>query len=152
MRLSGTNAWFASIILFPRGKLTAGGPVAGTQNIVSTMLYKTRCKSIVEELSAVEKRNKGSSAIHANREHVSPSLDPLRSSIYTAHRFENTKAAETRDRLAKNLIDLYIGQAEILSDRKRAEGEHGEVAVRVCRPKGCLDVPAHHICVATGSR
>ncbi|CAN0073540.1 unnamed protein product, partial [Scytosiphon promiscuus] len=65
---------------------------------------------------------------------------------------EVLQAAETRDRLAKNLIDLYIGQAEILSDAQRTEGEHGEVAVRVCRPKGCVDVPAHHVCVATGSR
>jgi len=62
------------------------------------------------------------------------------------------KAAETRDRLAKNLIDLYIGQAVILPDSKRTKGEKGEVAVRVCRGKTTIDIPAHHVCIATGSR
>ena len=62
------------------------------------------------------------------------------------------QAAETRDRLAKNLIDLYIGEAEILPDKKRTKGEKGEVAVRVCRSDSCIDIPAHHVCIATGSR
>ena len=62
------------------------------------------------------------------------------------------KAAETRDRLSKNLIDLYIGRAEILPDSKRERGEKGEIAVRVCRPRACIDIPAHHVCIATGSR
>eukprot|EP00903_Cladosiphon_okamuranus_P010142 g9603.t1 len=65
---------------------------------------------------------------------------------------EVLQAAETRDRLSKNLIDLYIGRAEILPDSKRTKGEKGEVAVRVCRPTACIDIPAHHVCIATGSR
>ncbi|CBN79739.1 soluble pyridine nucleotide transhydrogenase [Ectocarpus siliculosus] len=67
---------------------------------------------------------------------------------------EVLQAAETRDRLAKNLIDLYIGEAEILpqSKRPKEERQNGEIAVRVCRPKACIDIPAHYVCVATGSR
>eukprot|EP00903_Cladosiphon_okamuranus_P008631 g8277.t1 len=65
---------------------------------------------------------------------------------------EILQAAETRNRLDKNLIDLYIGKAEILPNSKRAGGEPGKIAVRVCRPSGCVDIPADHVCIATGSR
>lgn len=71
-----------------------------------------------------------------------------------SRRLDNTtsQAAETRNRLAKNLIDLYIGKAEILPNSERADGEPGKIAVRVCRPSGCVDIPADHVCIATGSR
>lgn len=63
-----------------------------------------------------------------------------------------SQAAETRNRLEKNLVDLFIGKAEILPNDKRADGSPGKIAVRVCRPSGCVDIPADHVCIATGSR
>ncbi|CAN0373191.1 unnamed protein product, partial [Phaeothamnion confervicola] len=82
---------------------------------------------------------------------------------------EVLQAAETRDRLNRNQCDLYIGAAELLphssfgaddDDAKPAEPAEtaaGTVvarplAVRVCRPTGCVELEARRVVVATGSR
>jgi len=52
---------------------------------------------------------------------------------------EVLQAAETRDRLKSNGIDLYIGEAELV-----APEDYGKVAVRVCRPSMCVDIYCDH--------
>ncbi|CAM9303321.1 unnamed protein product [Discosporangium mesarthrocarpum] len=63
---------------------------------------------------------------------------------------EVLQAAESRDRLQKNQCQLFIGSAEIIKGEESLVA--GELAVRVCRPTGCVELPAHHVCIATGSR
>jgi hypothetical protein len=47
---------------------------------------------------------------------------------------EVLQVAETRDRLARNLVDLFIGAAELVPPHLSMSGS---LAVRVCRPTGC---------------
>eukprot|EP00611_Tribonema_gayanum_P015792 TRINITY_DN276_c2_g1_i2.p1 TRINITY_DN276_c2_g1~~TRINITY_DN276_c2_g1_i2.p1 ORF type:complete len:661 (-),score=253.92 TRINITY_DN276_c2_g1_i2:740-2524(-) len=62
---------------------------------------------------------------------------------------EVLQAAETRDRLARNGVDLFIGSAELVPAHASMSGS---LAVRVCRPTGCVELPASKVCIATGSR
>ncbi|KAG5178164.1 soluble pyridine nucleotide transhydogenase [Tribonema minus] len=62
---------------------------------------------------------------------------------------EVLQAAETRDRLARNGVDLFIGSAELVPAQASMSGT---LAVRVCRPTGCVELPASKVCIATGSR
>ena len=85
------------------------------------------------------------------------------------------QAAETRTRLTKNNVDLYVGQAnfvntngiglEIYDDDNddnddeedtsidnRSTEEKSLTTLRVCRPSQCVDLVAKTVCIATGSR
>lgn len=62
---------------------------------------------------------------------------------------EVMQAAETRERLLKNRVDLFIGAAELVPPE---ESMSGKLSVRVCRPTGCVELPTSKICVATGGR
>ena len=78
---------------------------------------------------------------------------------------EVMQVAETRDRLVRNGIDLFIGTSNFIDgagefglnyyDNEVEEGsssESGNLTLRVCRPGMCIDLLAKHACVATGSR
>lgn len=61
------------------------------------------------------------------------------------------QAKETRDRLASNGIDLFIGSVEFVTGAGLS-GNDGDVTVRVCRPTECVEVSARHAAIASGSR
>ena len=64
---------------------------------------------------------------------------------------EVLQANETRERLARNKCDVYIGAAKLINCDK--EFDQGcSVGVRVCRPTGCVELPSKNIIIATGSR
>ncbi|CAM9702592.1 unnamed protein product, partial [Chrysoparadoxa australica] len=62
---------------------------------------------------------------------------------------EVLQLAETRTRLQSNLVDLFIGAAVLVPP---SESMSGQLAVRVCRPTGCVELPTQKVCIATGSR
>lgn len=81
---------------------------------------------------------------------------------------EVMQAKETRDRLTRNGVDLFVGTSTFV-DTKGTSGlniydeddqveahdvneESSDVTVRVCRPGVCVDLYAKHAIVATGSR
>lgn len=64
---------------------------------------------------------------------------------------EVMQAAESRDRLNKNNVDIYIGAAEIQQSPSDDE-ESGTTIVRVCRPNGCVEIETKNLVIATGSR
>lgn len=59
---------------------------------------------------------------------------------------------ETRDRLAKNNIDLFIGEATFVDTFNISPAYQQGSVVRVCRPTECVGLKAQYVCVATGSR
>lgn len=59
------------------------------------------------------------------------------------------QAAESRDRLKKNNVDLFIGSAELIE--KQDSTAKTTSTIRVCRPSGCVEIEAAHVCIATGS-
>ena len=61
------------------------------------------------------------------------------------------QAKETRDRLASNGIDLFIGSVEFVTGPGLSEND-GDVTVRVCRPTECVQISARHAAIASGSR
>ena len=74
---------------------------------------------------------------------------------------EVMQAKETRDRLTRNGVDLFVGTSTFV-DTKGNSGlniyddddgtDSDDVTVRVCRPGICVDLLAEHVVVATGSR
>lgn len=58
---------------------------------------------------------------------------------------EVLQAAESRDKLKKNGIDLYIGEARLIP-------RSDDVVVKVKRGANAVGIPAENICIATGSR
>jgi pyruvate/2-oxoglutarate dehydrogenase complex dihydrolipoamide dehydrogenase (E3) component len=62
---------------------------------------------------------------------------------------EVLQAKETRDRLAANGIDLFIGSVEFVDVE---EDTGSDVTLRVCRPTECVEVVARHTAIASGSR
>ena len=56
------------------------------------------------------------------------------------------QAKESRDKLATSGVDLYVGEASMVKLTDETNG------IRVCRPSGCVELPAKHIIIATGSR
>lgn len=63
------------------------------------------------------------------------------------------QAKETRDRLAKNNIDLFIGEATFVDTFSLSpEMKQLGTVLRVCRPTGCVELNAQYVCIATGSR
>lgn len=62
---------------------------------------------------------------------------------------EVLQAAESRDKLKANNIDLFIGTAEILGN---CSHNSSYSIVRVVRPNQCVDLKAKHLIIATGSR
>jgi NAD(P) transhydrogenase len=79
---------------------------------------------------------------------------------------EVMQVAETRDRLERNGIDLFIGNCNFVDgagefglnyydnegEASSANSEGSNLTLRVCRPGVCVDLVAKHACVATGSR
>lgn len=82
---------------------------------------------------------------------------------------EVMQAKETRDRLSRNCVDLFVGTSTFVDtkgtsglniydddgqveDRNVDGQENSDVTVRVCRPGVCVDLKAKHAIVATGSR
>ena len=61
---------------------------------------------------------------------------------------EVLQVAETRDKLKKNGVDLYVGTATFVSGNM-----NGMTRMRVCRKEEeCVEIPARHVVIATGSR
>ena len=61
---------------------------------------------------------------------------------------EAWQAQETRQRLFKAGIDLFIGDAELMAESKGVT----QATLRVCRPNGCVSLDSFHIVISTGSR
>ena len=53
------------------------------------------------------------------------------------------QAAETRDRLARNKVDLFIGAAELVPEHQSISGS---LTVRVCKANGCVEIPTKKAC------
>lgn len=60
---------------------------------------------------------------------------------------------ETRDKLQKNGVDLFIGTTEFINTSNSIEENAGKsTTLRICRPSECIDISTKHVCIATGSR
>lgn len=67
---------------------------------------------------------------------------------------------ETRDKLSKCGVDLFVGTSEFVNTSlgedifsTMADFIEGQTVLRVCRKdEECIDIPANHIVIATGSR
>lgn len=60
---------------------------------------------------------------------------------------EVLQAAESRDRLLRNGVDLFIGEAKLIP----TNSNDGSTTVRVCRPSGCIEIDGKNTVIATGS-
>lgn len=68
---------------------------------------------------------------------------------------EVLQAVETRERLRKNGIDLYVGIAKFVSahdDNNADEHLTKSCRLRVCRSTECIEMDALNVCICTGSR
>jgi len=63
---------------------------------------------------------------------------------------EVLQAAETRDKLRKNRVDLYIGEASI--SNKSLSTLQGSTVLDVSRGSSAVELLSTHVCIATGSR
>ena len=68
------------------------------------------------------------------------------------------QVVETRDKLAKYGVDLFVGACTLIDTSQEDYLSFGEASgpgvttLRVCRPSECIDLSAKHVCIATGSR
>ena len=73
---------------------------------------------------------------------------------------EVLQVVETRDKLSKCGVDLFVGTSEFVNTSLGADifpsmsgVSDGQTVLRVCRKdEECIDIPANHIVIATGSR
>jgi len=65
---------------------------------------------------------------------------------------EVLQAAETRDKLRKNRVDLYVGEASISNKLSSTDANDGSTVLHVSRGSAVVELPSTHVCIATGSR
>jgi pyruvate/2-oxoglutarate dehydrogenase complex dihydrolipoamide dehydrogenase (E3) component len=66
---------------------------------------------------------------------------------------EVLQAAETRDKLRKNQVDLYVGEASISNKLSSTDANDGSTVLHVSRGSSAVvELPSTHVCIATGSR
>jgi pyruvate/2-oxoglutarate dehydrogenase complex dihydrolipoamide dehydrogenase (E3) component len=69
---------------------------------------------------------------------------------------EVLQAKETRDRLAANGVDLFVGTATLLGDNEATFsdfwGDDDAIICRICKSSECVEVATKNVVVASGSR